>query len=253
MIALAAAKGMFAKAFDVETAFLYGILKEVIYMKPPEGYITDSVNTICRLNKSLYGLKQAPRCWSEHFQAFLKRYNLKPIESDPCIYTGTFEGESVYLLMYVDDGLVFCRNQDILNNILDTIGSVFKIKTSDANAYLGFEISQTHTGSIMLTQKGYTRAFLEKYNMTECKPTSVPMLTNLDLVPASESDTRYPFRQFIGGGMYLVQVSRPDLAFAVSKLSQFTTCFDETHWKCAKVLLRYLAKTIDWGIEYKPS
>ncbi|GBP23670.1 Retrovirus-related Pol polyprotein from transposon TNT 1-94 [Eumeta japonica] len=46
--------------FDVKTAFLYGDIKENIYMNPPEG-IESPPNFVCKLNRSLYGLKQAPR------------------------------------------------------------------------------------------------------------------------------------------------------------------------------------------------
>ncbi|GKA65674.1 ribonuclease H-like domain-containing protein [Tanacetum coccineum] len=48
---------------DIDNAFLYGDLNEVVYMKPPQGYYAYDCNKVCRLKKSLYGLKQAPRQW----------------------------------------------------------------------------------------------------------------------------------------------------------------------------------------------
>lgn len=41
---------------DVKTAFLYGTLKEEIYMKQPEGFIVPGKEEeVCRLVKGLYG------------------------------------------------------------------------------------------------------------------------------------------------------------------------------------------------------
>ena len=49
---------------DVKTAFLYGDLKEEIYMtqlEGPEGFeVEGKEQLVCRLKKSLYRLKQAP-------------------------------------------------------------------------------------------------------------------------------------------------------------------------------------------------
>lgn len=56
--------------FDVKTAFLYGDLREDIYMRQPRGYEKDG-NLVCKLQKSLYGLKQAPREWNRCFMSFL--------------------------------------------------------------------------------------------------------------------------------------------------------------------------------------
>ena len=47
---------------DVVTAFLNGTLEEVIYMKPPQGFVKQGQeNLVCRLLKMIYGLKQSPR------------------------------------------------------------------------------------------------------------------------------------------------------------------------------------------------
>jgi len=49
--------------------------------------------------------------------------------------------------------------------------------------------------------------------------------------------------------------TRPEVAraYAVSKLAQFMSAFDESHWKAAKGVLRYLKGTMDMGITYSPS
>lgn len=49
---------------------------------------------------------------------------------------------------------------------------------------------------------------------------------------------------------YLATCTRPDIAFAVSHLSQFNNCFDETHWKAAKRVLRYLKGTSNVGLSF---
>jgi len=97
--------------FDIKTDFLYGDLKEKIYMKIPEGLkISDEDNKVCKLRKSLYGLKQAPRCWNKKFCDFLERFTFRTSHADKCIYTSVINGHNVYLALFVDDGLIASKS-----------------------------------------------------------------------------------------------------------------------------------------------
>ena len=50
-------KGMLIHQYDVDTAFVYGVLEEV-YVYPPPG-VRAGRDQVLKLNCSLYGLKQA--------------------------------------------------------------------------------------------------------------------------------------------------------------------------------------------------
>ena len=55
--ALVAIYGLVLDQMDVVTAFLYGLLDEVIYMRQPMGYEKKGQeNLVCRLLKAIYGL-----------------------------------------------------------------------------------------------------------------------------------------------------------------------------------------------------
>jgi len=75
--------------FDVKTAFLYGDLKEEIWIELPEGPWR-SEERIVKLQKSLYGLKQSPHCWNEKLNDALVKFNLQRTDADECIYVGLY-------------------------------------------------------------------------------------------------------------------------------------------------------------------
>nr|GEX46312.1 hypothetical protein [Tanacetum cinerariifolium] len=61
-IAYAARKSFIVYQMDVKTAFLYGPLKEEVYVNQPDGFVDPyHPDKVYRLKKVLYGLKQAPR------------------------------------------------------------------------------------------------------------------------------------------------------------------------------------------------
>ena len=90
--------------------------------------------------------------------------------------------------------------------------------------------------------------------MTDCRPMSTLITTNWMKLHASKGELVDPtlYCQLIGSLMYLVS-TRPDLSFAVNTLSQFMVEPRRVHWTTTKHILRYLAGTIDYGLDYRIS
>jgi hypothetical protein len=62
-----------------------------------------------------------------------------------------------------------------------------------------------------------------------------------------------PYKEAIGSLMYLMIGTRPDIAAAVCKLSQFMQNPGLNHWSAIKRVFRYLQGTKDYELVYKPN
>nr|GEW31602.1 hypothetical protein [Tanacetum cinerariifolium] len=71
-ITYAAHKSFTVYQMDVKTTFLYGPLKEEVYINQPDGFVDPyHPDKVYHLKKALYGLKQAPRAWYDELSTFL--------------------------------------------------------------------------------------------------------------------------------------------------------------------------------------
>lgn len=238
--------------FDVKTAFLYGELKEELYLTQPEGF-NDGTDRVCRLKKGLYGLKQSSRSWNEKLNKFLEDFGLRRIKSDPCVYFMEADGIIIILGIYVDDGLLCSNSEDATKEILAYLEEHFEISIEEANCFIGLQIARdTINNTLKIHQRSYLEKILKRYNMEDCKTISTPMDVNVKLVKSTEKDVKdYPYKEAVGSLIYLMIDSRPDIAYSVGKLSQFMDAYDKTHWTAVKHILRYLKGTLDLGITYR--
>lgn len=243
--------------FDVCSAFLYGELRECIFMQQPQGY-NDESGKVCRLNRSLYGLKQASRCWNETFGAFLKRLGFEMSEADPCLYLWAKENQKMLVSLYVDDGLVASSDSELANNFLEKLKLEFKITVKQATFFLGLEIDQSNYRSIKICQKSYAKKVLRKFGMENCRAVKTPILKDstsekqeAEKLKDGDGKQSIPYREAIGALMYLMVGTRPDLAFSVGILSrklENPTCED---WVKVKRVFRYIEGSMDKGILFK--
>lgn len=255
LLAIAASRDYEIKKFDVKTAFLYGELQEEIYLEQPEGYADpNNPDFVCKLHKSLYGLKQSPRCWNEKFVGFLKTFSFLPCESDKCVFIGQVNGFTVYLALYVDDGLIMCEKMSAIDEVLSVLKGKFKITVGSASDFVGLEIVRNRKQRLLtINQAGYVNKLVDKFAMQDAKISSIPADPGSYLRKNPEnihSTKNIPYREAVGSLLFAARVSRPDIEYAVNYASQFLDCYTQEHWQFVKKILRYLKGTVDFGITF---
>jgi hypothetical protein len=106
---------------------------------------------------------------------------------------------------------------------------------------------------MFLSQRKYTIEILKRFGMLDCKSMATLMVLNMKKLsePSSDSDLidLTIYRQLIGSLMYLVN-TRPDICYAVSAISQFTSQSRQLHWVAKKHVLRYLRGIVGYGLRY---
>ncbi|KAL9414481.1 hypothetical protein AB3S75_042868 [Citrus x aurantiifolia] len=90
--------------------------------------------------------------------------------------------------------------------------------------------------------------------MTDAKPiaTLLSATVGLQQTDGSVSADGTSYRQLLGSLQYLT-LTRPDICFAVNKLSQFMQCPSQLHWQTAKRILHYVKATIFHGLFLRQS
>jgi hypothetical protein len=250
VLSLAVSQGWSLRQLDVNNAFLQGHLSETVHMQQPPGFVDqDHPSYVCKLRKAIYGLKQAPRAWYHELRTFLLHSGFKNSHADTSLFVLTTAGQKMYILVYVDDIIITCDNTKMIDSFVDVLAHRFSIKDLGQLSYfLGVEVVPNQQG-ILLSQRRYILDILARTHMQDAKPVLTPIPTS---PPLLKSGTALPdpteYRTIVGSLQYLL-ITRPDLAFAVNKLSQYMHTPTTDHWSFVKRLLRYLCGTINEGLQ----
>ncbi|KAG5879152.1 hypothetical protein JTB14_033357 [Gonioctena quinquepunctata] len=142
-----------------------------------------------------------------------------------------------------------------MEKILSNLSEDFEITIRDAKCYIGIEMKRNGV-SISITQQAFINKSLRGFNMLGCKNSSVPaepensLIKPIDTRETDETLKNIPYREAVGNLLYIAMNTRPEIAYAVSFVSQFCHNFDHSHWNAVKKIFRYLKATIDYGIVY---
>lgn len=257
VFALAVEYGLYLHQMDVSSAYINSDLKDEVYMKQPEQFVSEEYpNRVLKLKKALYGLKQSGREWNFKLDSILKDIGFEQCASEPCVYTMYRGGKMNIVAVYVDDLLIASSSKDEMQRIKDGIAQQVKVvDKGEAKYFLSLEIErQGELGEISINQKSQIQKLLKNYSMENCRPVSTPLDPKYQ-VKCENNDCKLAdqvqYQSLIGSLMYIAIHTRPDILHSVSKLSQMNNKPHSEHMNAAKRVLKYLHATQAMSLHYK--
>ena len=186
--------------------------------------------------------------------------------------------------------MIACTKEKIASDITNIIGTKVRFKSEEKRGelpiqflglfddYNGVDINQTDS-FIEMSAKRYFERFLASHGwdvssdkvdeaFQDCMKSSKPLAPlpmdsisqlfnqegpreNTSEFHALEKASGFSYRTVLGEMMYLYITARPDIGFAITTLSKFSSCPSAYHYSKLKGVTKYLQSTIGWGIRFK--
>ncbi len=159
--------------------------------------------------------------------------------------------------MYVDDLLLFASDKLRLIDIQNQLSARFQMTNlGEVSHYLGMEIDAEVRERISLRQTVYLKKIPERFQMTDCKPVSIPMnpgVANSLLLSDQQTDraTIKWYQSAISSLMWPAVHTRPDISYSVGVLSRYCANPGLIHCNLVTQIFRYLAGTLKLGITFR--
>ncbi|KRZ03009.1 Retrovirus-related Pol polyprotein from transposon TNT 1-94, partial [Trichinella zimbabwensis] len=147
----------------------------------------------------------------------------------------------------------------VLKELVKKLDAEFEITVGDPSNFVGLEIYRDRSKrTIAIGQKNYIRRVLLKFNMESCKSVATPgdpsIKLSKDMAPSNDDETNQmqliPYQAAVGSLIFLMNCTRPDISFEVSKVAQFAENPGLSHWKAVQRIFRYIKGTEDLKLVY---
>jgi len=189
--------------------------------------------------------------------AKLKSFGFKRLQKDNSIF---INDKGTIVATYMDDLLILSYTKKAISKLKAQLNKEFKLKHLGAiSFYLGMEISRNRDNRIMtITQKGYIAQMLKQLRMEDYHTVKSTIDKNMKLEQpppeyVANEKLKNDFVSIIGALNWVAGISRPDISFAVYRLSRHLVQPINDHYTAAKRVMRYLAGTIEIGMVFGPS
>jgi hypothetical protein len=222
---------------------------------------------------AMQGHPESPRLWEKHADSILREIGLTPTVHEPCLYSGTINGQRVLFMQQVDDFAIAAPDAKPANILLDMINDKLTIPVKHQgylDVYNGINVHQTRH-YIKISVRLFINKVFKKHLATWMKSAypstarSTPLPSNPIFQKKFNSSTGDPdknvqlklakamqigYRSGVGELIWAMMTCHPDLAYSSVKLSQSNSCPHEIHYHGLKHAHKVLYHSKDDGLYF---
>jgi hypothetical protein len=248
LMAIAAHFDLELRQYDVTNAFVHAAIDREIYIRMPHGY--RKPGTVLQVNKALYGLRISPVLWQKEFTSTLKTLNFQVVPHEPCCLIK----DGIIIFFYVDDIILAYSKQmeTEVQQAVQRLRDKYSITGGDdLQWFLGVEVIRNREQrKIQLLQAAYADKISRLVDRKDIRH-DTPMAA-IELKPREGLATPSEINKYqrkIGSLMFAAVTTRPDIAFATSRLARFLMNPGQEHHDAADRVLLYLQSTRNRALE----
>ncbi|GJR25860.1 putative ribonuclease H-like domain-containing protein [Tanacetum coccineum] len=188
-LAYALFKDFVVYQMDVKSAFLYGKIKEEVYVCQPPGFEDpDFPDRVYKVEKALYGLHQAPRAWYETLSTYMLDNGFQRGKIDKTLFIKRYKGDILLVQVYVDDIIFGSTKKELCIAFEKLMHEKFQMSSmGELTFFLGLQVKQKKDG-IFISQDKYVDEILKKFGFIEVKTASTPMETQKPLLKDEDGE-----------------------------------------------------------------
>nr|GEW97605.1 copia protein [Tanacetum cinerariifolium] len=208
---------------DVKSSFLYGKIKEEVYVRqPPRFKDPDFPDRVYKVEK--------------HCMDYIKLLEL---------------GDILLVQVYVDDIIIGSTKKELCIAFERLMHEKFQMSSmGELTFFLGLQVKQKKDG-LSISQDKYVAKILKKFVFIEVKTASTSMETQKPLLKDEDGEEVdvHMYRSMIGSLMYLTSL-RPDIMFTVCACAIYQINLKVSYLHDVKRMFRYLKGQPKLGLWY---
>ncbi|KAJ1300491.1 hypothetical protein OPQ81_005305 [Rhizoctonia solani] len=235
---------------DVTGTYMHAPIDQELYVDFPNGF-GKGRPTVMKLKKALYGAHQSGCLWEHYHNDKITALGYCANGKDASIFTHSQNNIYSIIICYVNNFIIACTAGHI-DSIKREILDLFDCKDlGKIKLFLGIAITHDQPNrKLMLSMESYIKNIVKMADLKNATSAHTPMSNMTPILEPAKITTEFLYITQLGHLFWIARTTRPKIAFAVSLLAHFSSCYRPSHIAILNCIHRYLKEMAHIGITY---